>query len=163
MDGYLKKIIRMQEGFTLVELTVTIVVLGILLGLATGIVALSAESISQTFSVTGARTELRDARRALRSDIQKMSADSLLTAQSDEITFYDQDGNYVNYHMVGSSLLRNDAVLLENVQSAPFGYRDESFNQISSPLNLIRYVELSITITYNGEVRSVSDMFYVRN
>ncbi len=163
MPGRFREKLSSENGFTLIELVTVIVIMGVLVGLSIGIIAVSGESVQQVFNQTNSRSELRMAMRVFRNDFQKLSVDSILTAQSDQLSFYDIDGNYVNYHMVGYNLVRNNENFLNNVRANPFEYLDQDYIQVESAADLISFIRLNLIIERNGHTKTLTDVFYARN
>ena len=152
-----------QSGFTLLELIVSIILLGILLSFSVGIIALNGEAVKRIYIQSSGSAEVRNTFRQMRADLQRLSADSILHALPNRLTYYDINGIYINYHMIGNNLLRNDRIILYNLNQAPFSYRDKNFQQISSPVNAIKYVEVQLFFSKNEQTFRFTDIFYVRN
>ncbi len=117
---------RRADGFTLMELIVVIVIMGILALVVTGITSLSARTFSRIFNSTQVRWELRTAMEQLQHDFQRLSPDSLLRIEPSRVTFYDIDHQYIDIQLARGELRRNGAVILSHVvNSDVFTY----FNQ----------------------------------
>lgn len=163
MNRKMHKIGNSEHGYSMLELIVVISVFGIIAGLAIGIISLNGQTIQRVYSKSLGRSELRKTLKIMRVDFQKLSSDSLLHTDSTQIAFYDLNNNYINYHMVGSLLLRNSQVLLRNVQETPFTYRDADYAVIQTGSTPVAYVQVNLVVNINGQVQRISDVFYVRN
>ncbi len=159
----IRTIARDQSGFTLMELIISMIIMGIVLSFSVGIIALNGEAVKRIYTQSSGSSEIRNALRQMRADIQKMSADSILHALPDRLAFYDIDGNYINYHIINDKLLRNNQTMLDNLNQTPFVYRDADFQPISSPVNAIQFVEVTLTFSKNEQTFRYTDVFYVRN
>lgn len=152
-----------QNGFTFIEMIVSLTVMGFITIVVVGMIGLSAKINQQVYWDSVARSELNVAMERLRVDTQQISPDSLLHSEADRLTFYDIDKNYVNYHMVANDLFRNDQLLLKDLDSAPFKYYDADLTEVSLPGQTIAVIEVTLKINRGGRTHQQQERFYARN
>ncbi len=120
------------EGFTLMELVVVIVIMGILALVVTGITSFSARTFSRVFNSTQVRWELRNAMERLQRDFRRLSPDSLLRIEPNRVTFYDIDHQYVDIQLARGELRRNGEVILKNVTNTNiFSYFNQNMQAVT--------------------------------
>jgi prepilin-type N-terminal cleavage/methylation domain-containing protein len=158
-----------QKGFTLIEIIITIIIIGIVSSVAIGIVSICAESISRVSNSSRGQSDLRMVMRIIRSDFQKIKASKIDSdhMDNDELFFKDIDGNDVNYQLTNSALQRqvnNNSwqTILTNVQQNPFTYLNQNLSSTTNRLN-VKFINVSLEVNYNGNVKSLNDRFYLRN
>lgn len=152
-----------EEGFTLIELITVLVIIGILGAVVVSVVVLQADTIRRVYNNTQARSELRHALRTLRSDIQKISPDSLISSGPAQLSYIDIDGNRIDYAVSGNRLTRNESTVLNHLSNASvFNFLDRFQNEVSTGDTLC-YVQLNLQINLNGETETIQEVLHVRN
>lgn len=154
---------RNQDGFTLMEMIVSLTIMGFITIVVVGMIGLSAKINQEVYWGSVARSELNVAMERLRIDIQQLSPDSVLHSVADRLTFYDMDKNYVNYHMVANDLFRNDKLILKNMDGAPFKYYDAALTEVTLPGQVIAVIEVTLKINRGGRTYQQQERYYARN
>ncbi len=140
--------IRKQLGFTLVELVIVIVLIGI-------VGTISAFMMSQTVpgslvasdqgeSAWQARTALARMER----EIREANPNSIAANTVTQFGFVDATGSVIYYTLVGNQLFRNFQPLVDNVTGFALLYYDATGTQTAVAAN-IRYVLVGIIVTEN--------------
>lgn len=155
-------LLKDNSGFTLIELAVGLTIMGMLSLVVAGLFTLGSESVNRVYNTAGGRAAMRNAQQVLRSDIQKLSADSLLHTEKDQLTFYDIDGVYVNYRIVDHNLLRNDRTILTGILNKPFEYLNEDLKKAKGGSEVC-FVEVELQISPQGHIQQSRNLYYVRN
>ena len=161
------KILKEETGFTIMELTVSIIIMGVLASVTMGIIYFNAHSMNVVSNNTLARIELRSAMNRLRRDIQKMDSGSIVQADASHLYFIDIDGNLLRYRYNNGQLDRSDdgttwTALLNNLTATPFVYRDTDL-AVTVVLSEIRFVDVALNFHYEGENYIAGNRLYVRN
>lgn len=152
-----------EKGMTLYELVISLVITLVVLTLAIFIISLNGQMIQLNYNRSMNRSEALNALRKMRSDIQKLSPDSLIHAQPDQLTFYDIDGNYINYQMSGNTLYKNNQLIVGNLVQEPFDYLNDKLNPVESVQDTICFIKVDVEIQNKGQVQRASEVLYLRN
>ena len=158
---------RRQGGFTLIELVVVMVLMTILTGFVANVIFYE----MNTYATITARKEggqnVRFATRILSRDLRQIAApDSIFAATQDSVRFRDIEGSDVSYRHVGSNLLRNGDLLLEDMTVFAFSYYDESGTSLAFPIgdfSSIRSVSFALATAVNGQTAQVQMRITPRN
>ncbi|MBD3223587.1 MAG: hypothetical protein GF313_02590 [Caldithrix sp.] len=166
------QLVKDQQGVTFFELIVYMVVLGVFVTVAYGIMVTQARTINTVFSNTEARWELRKTLSMLRADFQELDSSNLNNIRRNRINFRDSNNRRIQYRLNGSNFYRKVRgqdwqLLLENVQSRPFVYYDSDMAPVTGNGHAAResvaYIEVNFSIQSNNVSINMSDIFYVRN
>ncbi len=165
-------IMRTSKGFTLMELVVSIAVLGILSIVSYGVITLNANTFKTVQDNTVKRWNARQVSQMLEKDIQMIDPDLLTglpgsNAPTNHLFFTNDDGDLVQYLYNGSQLKRKQgsgswSVILDNVDTNPFRFLDENSNPTHSKAD-IRYVEVTLSQTIDSKNYTIKKTYYVRN
>ena len=143
-----------QKGFTLLEVIITMIVIGILSTVAIGIISICAESVSRVSNSSRGQGDLRKVMSIIRSDFQKINPSKIFSDRMDDyrIFFEDIDGNEIRYRVKNSMLQRrvnNNSwlTLLTDVQQKPFTYLDQNLNSTTNPLN-VKFINVFLEVNY---------------
>jgi len=140
-------IIKKQNGFSLIELVIAIVITGIFASVIIGIVGQHSQSFAKIFNQSVIMSEGRKAMNRLRIDLQNLSPDS---------------GNTITYNYSQDKLSRNDKVIANFLQSATFTYLDKSKNETDDSQNLC-YIKVNLIFKRNQETFKIEELIYARN
>jgi prepilin-type N-terminal cleavage/methylation domain-containing protein len=168
---------KKENGFTLVELVVVMVLVVILAGVAAPLLAVSLDA----FTLKIERTELEEsanlALARISREIRRLrDEESVLTADASEFEFVDTDGRTIRYWQENDQLLRQEnggdeielAGFVQN-NGLAFRYLDDDGTQIANPAEGagtktdIRRVEVQIAFENNGHVVPVQIQIQPRN
>ncbi len=155
-------IIKTENGFTLLEMIVSIIILGILGVIAVSIIANQTESFNQVVNQTVGLTDSRKVVRMLRSDIQNLTVANIITKNGDQFEFTDNDGTNISYQKTGSEFTRNENLILTGLDQSPFTYLNID-QQTTSTTDSIKFIGVSLSIVINNESVVMEEIIYARN
>ncbi len=159
----MKKIGSAQGGFTLMEMTVAMTVLGIIGVIAFNIIHNQVNSFNTVFTHTAAVSDIRKAIRLMRRDFQNLDNSNISTLEAGKLIFKNSDGKDVEYVLDGKTLIRNDKSILSNVAAAPFSYLDTEQSPTAAK-DSVRFIGVKLSVlTVNTDTVSVTENIYVRN
>ena len=138
----------LRGAYTLIELTVVIVVLGVVAGLGTGIVVDAGRVYSRSRSRTDASADARHALERLSRELAGLATAADITAMSSESITFSLDGTPRTFGKSGSSLLRDSKALANDVSAFSLTYYDAS-GDITATLAQVRRIAIRIAITRN--------------
>ncbi len=141
---------RQQTGFTLIEMIMVILLLGI-------IGAVTVKVLSQGLLAVQTEQLVNDAvwqgqiaiQRMVREISMARSPADISTASADTFAFTDINGNTITYARGKTTLTRNGIALADGISSLTFSYQDRNGNT-TADATTIRYVTISINVTLNN-------------
>jgi len=161
-----------ENGFTLLELVITIVIFGIISLFSLGVIAVNARTI---VSVRGATTDNWDVRKAmqmLREDVQEIRPQNLFynnngNLPARRLKFTALDGTVITYRKQGDLFQRRAGSqpwveLLNTMTTNPFSYLDINSNSTNNRNDVV-FIQVSIQAAGNVRTITLEDKFYVRN
>ncbi len=152
-----------EHGFTLIELVVTFIILGIISTIAIGILDTNTKTYSEVFYRSYLLTEGRNALRVIRNDIQNMNRETLSILEAGHMKFDDVDGNSIEYELSSASLLRNSQPLLNHLSNPDvFVYLDKNQDTTNVAQN-VRFIRVNLKLTRNNFEIEMGEKIYVRN
>lgn len=161
-----------ENGYTVMEMVVTITIMGILFSIAFGVIVMQAQTTSRVMNSTNARWDVRKAMEIIRNDIQELDPSRIFGLNRGRnagrrLFFRDENGVQIRYIRSGTRLRRREggggwSVLLNDVQQNPFRYLDIDLNVTGNEED-VRYIEVNLVIETEGITTALEDMFYVRN
>jgi prepilin-type N-terminal cleavage/methylation domain-containing protein len=155
-----------SHGFTLVETVMTIVIVGILAGLAAMIImqGVRAYSDEQVRSDVHYQARLAVERIAREARLIRSCADIIGPANpSNTLSFTDINGTAVAFSVAGSNLLRGPDLLASGITSAqPFRFLDTAGNPTTACPG-IWYVEIDVIDTQGSESLQMRSRVHPRN
>ncbi|GEM_PF-4623078 len=163
-----RKYISNEDGFTIIEVVVTIIILGILSLFGYGIVALNARTFSTVQQNTVARWDLRTAMRIVKNDLKMIDPQYISgSLAADQIEFTGGDGHVYRYNVNSGNLQRKVdsgswSTILSHVTSDPFAYEDQNQNTTNNKNDLV-YIVIHLVTTTNGRTTTLTEKIYVRN
>lgn len=141
------------RGFTLVELVLTIVLIGILFGLGSLVLIQGLDSYAHIFA---RHTALQKARYAMERMVRETRLisdqdNSLRGLQDTQLSFVDAASQPTDFHWAGQTLWRGGDRLADDVTALSFtGFRDNNAETSAAPL--VRRVRIELTTTPPGQV-----------
>jgi len=129
------KQVEERKGFTLVEVIVVVVVLGVISGI--GVVSMLSSADALAFltlrvgmdqSADLVMSRMLNEMRRLRND-ESIHSDT----NSNQFRFFDVNGIDINYYLNGNNLMRNADILASNVSNINFTYYDDNGNILATP------------------------------
>ncbi len=178
-----------EKGFSLVELVVVVTILGMIIGIAYGVILLNARTFGKLSDSIETQWEMRKAMNIMRKDFQNLDPQKIVAflsgghghgyghhghgggvaiAGSKRIYFFNNLGVLIKYVWVNHFLLRKEggkpwSVLLSNVEEAPFILFDQAMNNAASK-DQIKYIGVHLAVLDGNKKKVISnDMFYLRN
>lgn len=154
---------RRQHGFTLIELTMVILITGIIMVIVTRMYATGVSSVITSQHVNDATWQGRITMERMVREIRstRSAADiSVMTASG--YTFTDMNGNSIAYSLSGSNLMRNANILASGINSLTFAYYDEDGISTASSTS-VEYVTITINVTQYSSNYSLTSSVYLRD
>jgi len=149
-----------NNGFTLVELVITIIVLGIV---SFGGAILLSKGFDAFFSgrnVVDADWQARIAMEKMSRELRNIRSPSDIISGSStsglsSISFVDNNGNTVNYYVSGSNIMRTSSVdatprVLSDGAGLTLSYYDSTGTITTATTTNVRYIVITISTTYGG-------------
>jgi prepilin-type N-terminal cleavage/methylation domain-containing protein len=168
-------------GFTLIEAIATIVVLGVIASVSSGIILSAADGYLGATVQAQLHTELSVAMDRIVRELQKIDLDESASGVAPDVdTFTSTTIAWSNPADENSALWldgtdlkviiddSDDAVLLADVVSVAFAASDESDASLALPLagptcDAIRRITVTITLTRSGETSSLRSNVFLRS
>lgn len=164
---------RNKKGFTLVEMIVVIIIVGIIAAIGVVLILSAADALSFLTVRTDMGQSADVGLSRMSQEIRRIKDDtSIYLANQGLFAFIDVDGALIAYGKVGSDLVRYPGmptpdILSSNVNSLIFTYYDDDGNVLADPtyglgvLTNIRRIEVSLvfqigssyTFNYNSQIR----------
>jgi len=145
----LKKPTKTQGGFTLIELVLVIIIVGIILAGSSNLMAQGFRSFIATRDILNENRQTSIAIESMIRDLHAIRSTSDITsASSATITFNDTAGNSIAYSKSGSILTRTEnsepQILADNLPDLSFEYYANNGTSISGATpSAIRYVTVN--------------------
>lgn len=157
-----RTILRRQTGFTLIELILTIVIVGIISGIGAsllrqGVGAVISEDARANLTSDGRLASERMVRE-IRMARSRTVADLPACCSATTLTFLDITGTQIVYTSAGGNITRQDPsgtnILASNVTSLTFSYFQQ--NGITAAVNATQVwtIQVDLTFTRSGESQS---------
>ena len=155
-----------QRGFSLIELIVVIMILGIIAAISSKVISKGFTAYFNSRNIIDADWQARSALEFMTREIRAiLSPLSITTASAGVLTFVDINNNTITYSLSGTSLMRNgtgNQILADGIQSVTFTYFDNTGATTATLVN-IRYITISLNVTLNNTNFTVSTSVYPRN
>ncbi|KAA3617280.1 MAG: type II secretion system protein [Calditrichaeota bacterium] len=162
MKKYIFRINKNENGATLMEVTVGMIIFGIIGSIVVAVIANQTESFNQVLNQEVGRSDVRKAIRTMRRDIQNLSISNIATMTSGQFVFMDNDGNNVSYIKSGYNLSRNDNVILTGLAEDPFSYLNID-KTTTGVQDSVKFIGVTLNIVRNSQSVKVEEVIYARN
>ena len=139
---------RAQRAFTLIELTVVMVVVGIVAGLGAGIIVEAGRAYSFSLAATDATDDAQFALDRLCTELSQLAVQTDITSIGPESVTFDLDSTSRTFQLVGTELRRDSNALATNVTAFDLTYYASDGAIASNPADVWR-IAASIAITRN--------------
>lgn len=134
---------RSQQGFTLVELILVIVIMGVISVIVGKILFQSFKTFIASQNISDIAWQSFLPMQDIANDVHSIrSANDIITISATNFSFVNMAGTTITYQLTGSVLTRNSQTLANGVQSLTFGYRNENYAVTTVPAN-VRYITIS--------------------
>jgi len=152
-----------SNGFTLIEIVITIAIVGIIAGIAAMIIAQGVRAYSDERLRSDVHYQARFAMERMSREIRTIrSRADVTTMLNTDLQFADVSGNAVRFNLVGSDIRRSGSLLASNITSFAFSYYQDSGAAAPSAATLWT-IEISLTATQGAEVLQMRTRVHPRN
>ncbi len=146
-----------QQGFTIIELVMVMVILGILIAGSSNILSLGINSFVAVKNNINVEWQANLALERMTRDLRiTRSATDITSPRVNSITITDMFNNNIAYQVIGNQLIRTyngtNQVVADGVKSVGFSYASDSVF-LSDPASFkssIYYVVITLTMNYNN-------------
>lgn len=158
-----------SDGFTLIEIVVTIVIVGIVGGIAAMIIAQGVRSYSDEQGRSGVRYQARFAVERMVREVRLIRSCADITGPANPsatLSFTDINGTAVAFSVAAGNLNRGADRLATGVTTAqPFRFLDKSGNPTTTCVspNDIWFIEINLTAAQGAEAYSLRTRVHPRN
>ncbi len=123
-----------KKGFTLVEMIMVLVILGVIGGIGVTLVLSASEALS-FLTVRSDMDQSADvAMSRILGEIRRIrDKESINNATASEFRFFDFDDSDIAYSLSSSDLMRNSDILASNLSGLTFTYYDENGAELIPP------------------------------
>lgn len=156
-------------GFTLIELIAVIVLSSfVFLTLAQGVL-LTIRSWNIALSGTKLVGQNETAFSRMNREIRQIrNIDSLVSATSSQISFYDVNSSLITYQLSGNQLMRNQKAAIDDVDSFQIQYLDKNESIIATPIvspqsTNVRAVRITMTVSPSDQPMVLKSLTRFRN
>lgn len=138
-----------QKAFTLIELIIVIVILGILIAGSTNLISLGFGSFFTGKDIVNANWQASVALERMARDLRNVATTrDIEIAQTNSIRIKDIFGETITYSVSGGSLLRNSFVLADKINNLSLTYYNANSSLLPQPVTSanVRYVVITLTV-----------------
>jgi prepilin-type N-terminal cleavage/methylation domain-containing protein len=150
-----------QKGFTLIEMIIVIVILGVVATFAGMMISVAARGSNQQYQLSSAGAEAQQGLERMAREI-RIALPSTLTMNATSVSFTDVNGESISFSLSSGNLLRGSNVLIEGVSSLTFSYYD-SAGAVTSTAADVRYIAVNMTVNDGGVGANLRTLVFLRN
>jgi prepilin-type N-terminal cleavage/methylation domain-containing protein len=156
-----------NQGFTLIEMVMVIIILGIIIGMSSSLLTQGLDTFSTGENIVNANWQGQIAMERMSRDILLVrSPAAITTIAANNFAFTDMSNNTVSYSLSGTSLTLtqngNSEVLANGILSLTFSYFDRNGTSTATA-TLVRQIRISINVTQNNANYTLTTAIYPRN
>jgi prepilin-type N-terminal cleavage/methylation domain-containing protein len=158
---------RSQHGFSLMEMMIVIIIMGIIIGMSSSLLNQGLNIFSPAEGVINANWQGQLAmERFSRDALSIRSSADVTTMTANNFAFTDINSNTIAYSLSGTNLILtyngSSLVLADGIQSLTFSYFDKTGTSTAS-LTAMRYVRITINVTQNNANYTLTTLINPRN
>jgi prepilin-type N-terminal cleavage/methylation domain-containing protein len=159
--------IRKQDGFTMVEMVIVIVLIGIIAMTASLLIGQAAQTYQKEDNYSAITNQGRLALETMAREIRMIRSTSDITsscASTTALNFTDTNGTLVAYSFSGSTLLAGTNPLATNLTSFGITYYDESSPPVTTTTcSAVWNVTVSLTVAQGGDSLTMRTTIHPRS
>lgn len=166
METFIKRLfryIRDQRGFTLLELVLSIVVGGVIFGIASETLVRQADTYSFIANRKNSIADVRFGMNKISHELLRLETSDIQAISPTGISFLDENGQGASFSLGqdGSSLsvYRGNDALVEDVASIDFEYHNgdgEVIDAVDANIDDVRRIKVTITTEPKGDEGAIS-------
>ncbi len=154
--------LKSENGFTLLELVISVVLIGIIGTLIISVVANQTVSFNRVLDHTVGLADSRKAIQMVRKDVQNLTVANITKMTGDQLRFVDNNGNNVVYKKAGSKFTRNNDIILDGLNQSPFRYLNID-QQVTAEEDSVKFIGITLSIVRSTESVVMEEIIYARN
>lgn len=161
-----------QEGYTLLELAVTLTIFGVVALITYGIIGMNARTFEQVTTNTVGRWDIRKTMGIIKQQVQGIDPTTLhpssFAGGGRRLRYVNEAGQTVNIRRTGGGNLQFRrgsgpwTTMIRNIQQNPFTYRDINLATTTVAANVV-YIDINLVQVVNGRTIQLQERMYVRN
>ncbi len=161
-----------EKGFSLIEMIVVLIIIGLISSIAYGVILLNAGTFKTLSTEISKRWELRNAIRIMRQDFSQIDPANIFgfsknTKAQKKIFFKDIYGNRIFYQFNKGSIRRKKnsekwEILATGLKIPPFLLLDSKLAPTKNKDD-VAFIKIQLIAEVNGKIRKIEDTFYLRN
>lgn len=153
-----------SKGFTLIEIIVTIVIVGIIGGIAALIITQGVRAYSDQAVRSDVHYQARLAMERMAREIRTVRSRADVTAMlTNDLQFVDISGNTVRFNLAGTDIQRSGAVLASNISALAFTYYENDGTTAAATSATLWQIVISVTATRGAESVQMRTRVHPRN
>jgi|APSaa5957512576_1039674.scaffolds.fasta_scaffold154687_1 prepilin-type N-terminal cleavage/methylation domain-containing protein len=139
------KRLKNKKGFTLIELLLSLVVSGIILGIASETMISQADTFSFISNRKNTIADIRQALTHISYDIKRVDAEDITDISSSNISFTNEEGAATSYKLDADgenlAIYKGSDILIPNVEDFTVNYYDENGDELDADADQIEFVK----------------------
>ncbi len=140
---------RGRQGFTLIELILSLLITAMIALTLAPLFRISVDNYRLTTTTTTAMNDARFALSQISRELTLLRAGDIIALGASNFQFTDRAGAATSYQLVGSTALRGNALLANNINSLTFTYYDAN-RTVTNVVANVRRIMVSLQIAAPG-------------